>query len=303
MIQQSAGIVVAKVNAEELYEEQLEKAVQEYDASLKEQGINVRVFGKDQMRNVRKFLLHKMVERELLHQEAVKKKVKVTSKEVNQAMDESEKHYPSRQEFLDDILKDGQTMETYKERLAYDMLINKLISKRYEKRRKEFSKAEISRFYQDNLQRFAQPESVNIGHILLKISPDADEKEWDNAKKRLRELRERKEDFRELAKKYSECDSAKEGGDLGFHARGQLYPPLELAASKLRINEVSRPVVSREGVHLVKLYERRPHGFIPHYDEIKDYVEKVLKTEHAQKIYQDYVDELREKAKIEILEN
>ena len=177
MTEKSAGILAAKVNAEELCEEQLEKAVQEYDASLKEQGIHIRVFGKDQMRNVRKFLLQKMVERQLLHQEAVKKKIKITSKEINQVMDESEKHYPSRKEFLDDILKDGQPMETYKDRLAYDMLINKLIAKRYEQRKKEFSEVEIRRFYQENPQRFAQTESVNIGHILLKVSPDTDEKE------------------------------------------------------------------------------------------------------------------------------
>lgn len=299
----SKGIIVARVNAEELYETQLENAVKEYNETLKEQGINIRSLGQDQLHNVRKFLLQKMIERELLHQEAVKKRIKVTASEIDQIMEESEKQYPSQQAFLDDILKDDQTIEKYKERLAYDMLVNKVAAKRYEERKKQLSDNEIHGFYLENRQLFAQPESVKIGHILLKITEDADTKEWEKAKEKLRNLRRSKEDFRELAKKHSKCVSGKKGGYLGYYSRGQLYPPLEIAAFKLKENEVSQPVESREGAHLIKLYERRPQGFIPPFEEIKNQVEKVAKTEQAQRIYQEYVEELKNKAKIEIFEN
>ena len=69
---------------------------------------------------------------------------------------------------------------------------------------------------------------------------------------------------------------------------------------KLKENEISQPVVTREGVHLVKLYARRPKGFIPPFEEIQGDVEKVMKMEQAQKIYQDYVDELKQTAHIEV---
>lgn len=294
--------VVAKVNAEELYEVQLENAVKEYSDSLKEQGINIKAYGQDQLHNIRKFMLQKMIERELLHQEAVKKKIKIISKEIDQVMDKTEEHYDSRQAFLDDILKDGMTLETYRERLAYDMLINKMAAERYEQRKKVLSQKEIKNFYQENRQRFAQPESVKIGHILKKIPEDADQ-EWDNAKKDLRTLRKSKENFRFLAKKHSQCASAKQGGDLGFYSRGQLYPPLENAAFKLKTNEISQPVESREGIHLIKLYERRPQGFIPDFEEIKDHVETIAKTDQAQRIYQEYIEGLNKKARIHIFEN
>jgi len=303
MVQQNRkGTVVAKVNAEELYEVQLENAVKEYSDSLKEQGINIKAFGQDQLHKIRGFMLQKMIERDLLHQEAVKKKVKVTSKEIDQIMDKTEEHYDSHQAFLDDILKDGMTLEAYRERLAYDMLINKMAAERYEQRKKILSQKEIKSFYQENRQKFAQPESVRIGHILKKIPEDADQ-EWDNAKKELRTLRKSKEAFRVVAQKNSQCASAKQGGDLGFYSRGQLYPPLENAAFKLKINEISQPVESREGVHLIKLYERRPQGFIPDFEEIKDHVENVAKTEQAQMIYQEYVDELKKKARIHVFED
>jgi parvulin-like peptidyl-prolyl isomerase len=247
-------------------------------------------------------MLQKMIERELIHQEAVKKKIKITSKEIDQVMDKTEEHYDSHQAFTDDILKDYTTLESYRERLAYDMMINTMAAERYEQRKKVLSQKEIKKFYQENRQRFAQPESVKIGHILKKIPEDADQ-EWDNAKKDLRTLRKSTEDFRLLAKKHSQCASAKQGGDLGFYSIGQLYPPLENAAFKLKINEISKPVESREGVHLIKLYERRSQGFIPDFEEIKDQVETVAKTDQAQNIFQEYVEGLKKKARIHIFEN
>ena len=298
----SKGTVVAKVNAEELYEVQLENAVKEYSDSLKEQGINIKAYGQDQLHNIRKFMLQKMIERELLHQEAVKRKIKITSKEIDQVMDKTEEHYDSHQAFLDDILNKYTTLETYRERLAYDMLINKIAAERYEQSKKALTQNEINNFYQENRQRFAHPESVKIGHILIKIPEDADQA-WDNAKKKLRTLRKSTADFRLLAKKHSQCASAKQGGDLGFHSRGQLYPPLENAAFKLKINEISQPVESREGVHIIKLYERRPQGFIPEFEEIKDHVETIAKTDQAQSIYQEYVEGLKKKARIHIFDN
>ncbi len=106
-----------------------------------------------------------------------------------------------------------------------------------------------------------------------------------------------------LAKEHSQCASSKQGGDLGFYSRGQLYPPLENAAFKLKINEISQPVESRDGVHLIKLYELRPQGFIPEFDEIKDHVETIAKTDRAQSIYQEYVEGLKKKARINIFDN
>jgi len=299
----SKGIIVANVNDKQLFETQLDIAVKDYNEFLKEQGINVRSLGQDQLHKVRKFMLQKMIERELLHQEAKKQKFKVTSTEIDELIQGIEKRYPSHQAFLDDTLKDGQTIETYKERIAYDMLVNKVAAKRYEARKKQLSDDEIHSFYLDNRQLFAQPESVKIGHILLKVPEDADGKEWENARKKLRNMSKSKEDFRELAKIHSQCDSARDGGDLGFYMKGKLIPPLEIVALKLKENEISQPVESREGVHLIKLYERRPQGFTPPFEEIKEQVEKVAKTDHAQKIYNDYVEELRERAKIEIFEN
>jgi parvulin-like peptidyl-prolyl isomerase len=294
--------VVAKVNAEELYDSQLESAVKNYNQFLKDQGIEMRALGQDQMHKVRHFMLQKLVERELLHQEALKKKIKVSKQEIDKVMETSESKYPSHEKFLEDVLEEGETIENYRERLAYDMLVNKLTAKRYEDLKKEFSPEQIEQFYQQNTQLFAQPESVRIGHILLNIEEDGDAKEWDEGKKKLLKLRESKKDFRELAKEHSECPTGKKGGDLGFVPRGKLFQPLELAAFKLKVNEISQPIESNAGIHLIKLYERRPQGFIPPYDEIKELVEQAAKTHQAQQIYQDYIVEIQAKATVKLFD-
>jgi len=300
MKKQSHGIVVAKVNAEELYETQLEDAVKKYNRSLKEQGVEIRALGQDQMHNLRQFMLQKLIERELLHQEALKKKIRISSDEIENVMEESSKEYPSREEFYSDILEDGQDLDTYRERLAYDMLVNKMAATRYEERKKPLSPQDIQTFYDQHQQLFAQPESVRIGHILLKVDRNADDKEWEAARKKLEQLKKSNKDFRELAKEHSQCASAKDGGDLGFFPRGQLYRPLENAALQLKKNGVSQPVESEDGVHLIKLYERRSQGFVPPFEEIRNQVEQMAKAEQAQRIYQEYVEELIGKARVEM---
>jgi parvulin-like peptidyl-prolyl isomerase len=280
MGKQSKGIIVAKVNAEELYEKQLENAVKKYNQSLKEQGVEIRAFGQDQMHNLR---------------------VRISASEIDTVMEASAKQYPSQDAFYSDILEDGQSIETYRERLAYDMLVNKMAATRYERQKKPLSAKEIHSFYNDNQQLFAQPESVNIGHILLKVARGADDKAWDTARRKLERLKKSKQDFRELAKEHSQCASANDGGNLGLFARRELYRPLENAAFKLKPNEISPPVESEDGVHLLKLYEHHPQGFIPPFAEISDQVEQVAKTEQAQRIYQEYVEELKSKARIEIV--
>ncbi|MCB2017236.1 MAG: peptidylprolyl isomerase, partial [Hydrogenophaga sp.] len=98
----------------------------------------------------------------------------------------------------------------------------------------------------------------HVRHILLRTGPQLSQ---DEAIARLGRYRQQitsgQASFEDLAKQYSQDGSARQGGDLGWAAPGQFVPEFEQAMDALRPGEVSAPVVSRFGVHLIRLEERR----------------------------------------------
>ena len=89
---------------------------------------------------------------------------------------------------------------------------------------------------------------VSAGHILVETYDEAADlkKQIDNG-----------ESFERLARKYSKCPSAKRGGALGMFGRGQMVKPFENAAFNLNVGEVSQPVKTEFGWHLIKVYNRK----------------------------------------------
>lgn len=143
----------------------------------------------------------------------------------------------------------------------------------------ELGDADLREHYGRTRARYARAESVSINQILLKLPPDAREEEVEARRKRLAALRARVvqgEEFAELAQAHSEGPGAARGGDLGTFGRGQMLPELERAAFALRKGEVSQPVKTSFGMHLLWARDRTPAGHRP-FDEARGDVEKDLR--------------------------
>jgi peptidyl-prolyl cis-trans isomerase SurA len=138
---------------------------------------------------------------------------------------------------------------------------------------KEFSgyKEELKKPYQvgaDELDRLTKQayerlkEEVKASHILVNVAVDASPEDTTKAFQRISAIRQRiinGEDFQKLASELSEDPSAKSNaGDLGYFTTMQMVFPFETAAYNLKPFEVSNPVRSRFGYHLIKLYDRQP---------------------------------------------
>ena len=139
--------------------------------------------------------------------------------------------------------------------------------------------------YQEHAADFTTPEERHARHILIQVASDASPEKVEIAEKKAEDIlaRIRKgESFAELAKKYSQDPgSAKEGGDLGFFGRGVMDKAFEKAAFALKVGEVSDPVRSTFGFHLIKLEgirggERKP------FEQVRAQLEHDLKRQKAE---------------------
>lgn len=120
---------------------------------------------------------------------------------------------------------------------------------------------DISEYYDANRFLYQQPERVRARHILIKADKNAPADKKDEAKKRIEELRKQIEggkDFAAVAKEASEDVGSKvNGGDLGFNERGTWVPAFGDAAFSLKPGEMSQPVETQFGYHLIKVEEKK----------------------------------------------
>ena len=153
------------------------------------------------------------------------------------------------------------------------------------------SDEEARKFYDDNPQRFIQPERVHARHIL--VSDDV------TAGKVLYELKGGAS-FDELAKKYSlDPGSAANGGDLGEFPKGVMVPEFEKAAFELKNpGDISAPVKSQFGYHIIKLEEHIPASPSP-FEQVKAAIVHELTDKKAQQVLQDKAKELEVLYKVE----
>jgi len=137
-------------------------------------------------------------------------------------------------------------------------------------------------------------------HILLKNRKDLTDQE---AERRLQgyrdQVRAKTADFAELAKKYSEDGSALNGGNLGWMSPGDLVPEFEQAMNRLQIGEVSNPVKSEFGWHLIQVLERREAQLTV--EKQREFARAAIRERKFEQAYMDWVRELRDTATVKIL--
>jgi peptidyl-prolyl cis-trans isomerase D len=124
--------------------------------------------------------------------------------------------------------------------------------------------ADLRRAYDEDPQRFARPESAEVSHILFqfpRLNPTPEEKEATRARAEAARRRAASENFAALARELSEDpNSAPLGGALGAVGRGMTFEDFERAVFSLPLNEVSQPVETVIGYHLIKVTGRRAAG-------------------------------------------
>lgn len=141
-------------------------------------------------------------------------------------------------------------------------------------------------------------EQTHARHILIKLSEVMSEKE---AKHKMDTIKERLEHgikFEDMARQYSEDGTAGNGGDLGWVNPGDTVPPFEKAMNELAIGEISAPVRTPFGWHIIQVLERRKQDMTKEATRLK--ARQEIRARKSEEAYEDWIRELRDRAYVEL---
>lgn len=174
-----------------------------------------------------------------------------------------------------------------------EALLNVEVSKNLSKLNLDVMAADL---YEKKKNQFLTEEELNVAHILLKNRGKSD----DEVKASIGELRERAlvEDFLTLAEEVSEDPSAiRNRGELGFFGRGKMVKAFETAAFSLKKGEISQPIKTPFGYHLLKLLDRKGGDPKP-FEEVKSKIIEEIKKQVAANYRRERLDKVLERPEV-----
>ncbi|MBC8282603.1 MAG: peptidylprolyl isomerase [Nitrospinae bacterium] len=288
--------VVAKVNSEIItlssVEERAEVLKQKYRNDLA---------GLDE-KKILKETIEMMIGEKLQLQEGKKMGLEVDDGAVEAAMKEIERNNGLGEGQLAAMLQsEGRSLESYKNHIRDQILVSKVT--RFELgSRIKVSDRKIAKYYHEHQKEFWETGKAKVRHILMlsdKSAPaDKRKAKYNQIKEILSEIKNGK-DFVEAAKEYSEDVSASSGGDVGFIEKGKMVPAFEEAVYSLREGEISDVVETEFGFHIIKVDEVQRGRTLP-LKEVKDKIHYILSAEKQKTAYEDWMNELKKSAFIEI---
>ena len=241
-------------------------------------------------------IIEGLVAKALLTQACAEKGITVSDEELSGKIKAFEKNLP-RNLTLDGVLKQsGLTREMFENDMREQLKLEKLLQVG------QASEEEVVAYYEENKTRFFEkPEMTQARHILIAVqSGDTDDQKKEKrerAEQLLKQIKEGKADFAELAKENSDCPSKAMGGDLGEFRRGQMVKEFEDAAFSMKVNEVSDIVETQFGYHIIQtLAHIEPKTF--ELDEVRERIVEALKGRAIQEKVDVFMTEARKAAKI-----
>ncbi len=206
----------------------------------------------------KKKFLDELVKRELIYQHAIQMKL------------DNDSDYLSK-------------VEDFKKMTLVSIVLKKEVEEKA-----ALSDAEVKAFFDQNADKFTVGTKIRASHILVGTEQEAVD---------ILDRLNKGEKFEKLAELSKDTGSAQKGGDLGYFARGQMVPEFEQAAASLKPGEVSKPVKTRFGFHVIKLVDIQK-GEAANFEQSKESISKQLLGEKRKKVFETFVDKLKADIKI-----
>lgn len=272
---------------------------------------------------IKERVTNELIVKALLEQEIAKRGIKVTNKDVDDAIKDIVDKLGSKEQ-LDTMLKDnGISASQFKKDLKEEVKMKKLAK---ELGSSNVSDAEAKKFYNQNIDKFKHPERVRASHILISVNPeeiteivksDAKNKSLDDtaikakvneeiqareakANQLLAEVKKDPSKFAKVAKENSEdTTSAVKGGDLGFFNAKEMVPEFSKAAFSMKPNTISdKPVKTQYGYHIIMVTDRAAASVTP-FEKAKPDIKGYLENQKQLEMLDNLTESLKKNAKIE----
>lgn len=262
------------------------------------------------LKQARKTVIDQLIEKRLLVQQAKLMNISVTDEDVEHALTQIlARNNTSLEQFKSELAKMGMEEQQYRENLRDQILGSKLIN--YEVRSKVIIPEEKIIDYYD--QHYTEQVGSGGYYILqIGITLDSEGMPTDPAKagkiakkkaERVLSLARGGQDFKQLARQYSNLPSAVDGGDIGAFQKDEMAAYMRDAVTSLKPGEISPVVASPNGYMLFKLLSSQEGEIITKvpYDTVKEEIRSNLYQQEIEKRYDSWLKEIRNQAYIKIL--
>ncbi|PWI33872.1 peptidylprolyl isomerase [Vibrio albus] len=251
----------------------------EYLSSIQKAGIEEEVIK-----------LYQLQSRILASQEA--KQVNVTRKELDEAYQSCIDQYESKDEFYQSLKNQGLTVEGLKYALKDELYCDAVLDY-VSQDIPPLDKQQALDYYEKNKLEFSRAKTWNLSQILITINDEFEENTRENALAKIKEVREmtESEPFSDLAVRYSECPSAVENGYLGWCEEGKLYSEITSALYHLPKEQVSEPIETEVGFHLIVWHDEKPPYMAP-FEEAWPFLQEKHNTRAKQYLQRQWIAQL-----------
>lgn len=252
--------------------------------------------------SLRHEVLDRLIDDELILQQASELKLTITSEQVDSSIEEIKRQNNIDEAQLQEALKgQGMTMTSYRADIKRQLLrfrvINIAVGSRV-----SISDEDVKSYY-DRHMKTGSNTQVKASHIFVAIPDGADASvvaEKQAQAQRILERAKKGEDFAKLARELSDDPATRaEGGDLGFFGKDMLPKPIEEMVFAMNVGDIRGPVRADRGFHVIKLVDRRVKDAKP-LEEVKDDIRMQLRQKEMERQTKTYLTELRKKTLVDI---
>ena len=279
----------ATVNGKKITVEQVQRELAKFEDTGQFEQLTAEQDADEVRRQFQQGYLSQIVRRNVLRPLAEERGLEVSQSEVDESLEAIKADFPSEEEFETALDQQGLTADQLPE-LVRDQLIEEALREDIQSE-VEPSDDDLQSFYDENLDRYRQTKA---SHILVKKKGQAD-----NLASQLQGAKANQVDklFAQQAKKVSEDPgSGENGGDLGYFAVGEFVPEFEQAAAELDIGEISDPVKTEFGFHVIRVTDRRLQAF----EDVRDQIAQELSGSEAEDAFQKLVVQAYEDADVRV---